>query len=142
MSILGAVGGLLVKGREFFSGLFSLIDSLHVSEEEKLRARRELLDAYAAWSEELLRYERALFEAQAAAIQAEAAGSSWIQRNWRPLTMLSFLFLILYSYFLSPVFGFPRVELPPELWSLIRIGLGGYVVGRSAEKIARTVKGK
>jgi hypothetical protein len=30
-------------------------------------------------------------------------------------------------------------ELENEFWELLKIGIGGYVVGRSAEKIAKSV---
>jgi hypothetical protein len=30
------------------------------------------------------------------------------------------------------------LELPDKLWNLLTIGVGGYVVGRSAEKIAES----
>jgi len=30
------------------------------------------------------------------------------------------------------------LEFPDKLWSLLQIGVGGYVIGRSAEKIAES----
>ena len=41
--------------------------------------------------------------------------------------MLSFVFLIMYSQFT----GMP---IPPDLWTVLQIGLGGYLGGRSVEK--------
>ena len=32
------------------------------------------------------------------------------------------------------------IPLPDELWNLLMIGVGGYIVGRSGEKIAEKVK--
>jgi hypothetical protein len=32
--------------------------------------------------------------------------------------------------------------LPGDVWGLLQIGLGGYVVGRSAESVARTIANK
>jgi hypothetical protein len=32
--------------------------------------------------------------------------------------------------------------LPGDVWTLLQIGLGGYVVGRSAESVARTMANK
>jgi hypothetical protein len=34
------------------------------------------------------------------------------------------------------------LELPEQLWGLIKIGVGGYVVGRSGEKFAKVWKEK
>ena len=72
-------------------------------------------------------------------IVAEAKSESWIARNWRPITMLVFVFIIFNNFVLVPygtAFGFPMpsVMLPPDMFALLKIGLGGYVVGRSAEK--------
>jgi len=77
---------------------------------------------------------------QAGIVTAEAKGESWLQRNWRPVTMMIFVAIVANNYILAPYIGLfaPRYKLmldtPPDLWALIKIGLGGYVVGRSAEK--------
>jgi hypothetical protein len=34
----------------------------------------------------------------------------------------------------------PPLVLPPDMWALLKIGVGGYIVGRSGEKIARSLK--
>jgi hypothetical protein len=76
-----------------------------------------------------------LIEVQSNVIVAEAQGQSWLQRNWRPITMICFLILgILDS------FGWLPNPLAPQAWMLLSIGLGGYVVGRSAEKIVDRLK--
>ncbi len=72
-------------------------------------------------------------------ILAEARGESWLQRNWRPLLMLTCIAIIANNYVLYPylkaVFGWGvALELPESLWELLKIGVGGYVVGRSLEK--------
>jgi len=33
-----------------------------------------------------------------------------------------------------PWFGVPMLPLPPDMWELLKIGVGGYIVGRSVEK--------
>jgi hypothetical protein len=55
------------------------------------------------------------------------------------MTMLVFVFIVANNYILAPylqaMFGWSvSLQTPPDLWALIKIGLGGYVVGRSAEK--------
>ena len=76
---------------------------------------------------------------QAGIVTAEAKGENWLQRNWRPMTMLVFVFIVANNYIIAPyaqALSGASVSLPtpPDLWALIKIGLGGYVVGRSAEK--------
>jgi len=72
---------------------------------------------------------------QSNVIIAEAQGASWLQRTWRPITMLTFLVLVCLDSF-----GVLPFRLAKESWSLLQIGLGGYVVGRSAEKVVGMLK--
>ena len=80
--------------------------------------------------------------AEASIVTAEAKGESWLQRNWRPLTMLVFVSIITNNYVIAPyaqalLEASVSLPTPPDLWALIKIGLGGYVVGRLAEKCVK-----
>jgi hypothetical protein len=72
-------------------------------------------------------------------IVAEANGEGYIQRNWRPITMLTFVGLVVAKWF---GFAAPGVteEIEMKLFDIIQLGLGGYVIGRSAEKVAKVWK--
>ena len=53
--------------------------------------------------------------------------------------MLVFVVIIANNYIIYPYLSLfwpeaPTLEIPPDMWGLLKIGLGGYVVGRSAEK--------
>jgi hypothetical protein len=82
-----------------------------------------------------------LLQGQTKIVLAEAGGG-WLQRNWRPLLMATFGVIIANNYILFPIIGVWKpgmeimMQIPPDMWSLLKIGLGGYIVGRSAEKIA------
>jgi hypothetical protein len=85
-------------------------------------------------------------EAAMSIITAEAKSAHWIVAAWRPITMLTFVAIIANNYLIYPYLSLfwmeaPVLDLPPDLWSLLKIGLGGYVVGRSGEKIAQHIKG-
>ena len=78
-------------------------------------------------------------QAQAKVIVAEAQSKSWLARNWRPILMLSFTAIIVNNYILNPwlsaLFSINVImEIPEPMWGLLKLGVGGYVVGRSAEK--------
>jgi hypothetical protein len=87
-------------------------------------------------------------ELQAAARIVEAeAKSNWFAASWRPLLMYVLIFILIWNYVLGPVILFLfkatiTIELPGDVWTLLQIGLGGYVVGRSAESVARTIANK
>lgn len=80
-------------------------------------------------------------EAAAQIIVAEAQGDSWLQRNWRPLLMVMFGVIIANNYLIVPIFRTPAADIPPDMWDLLKLGLGGYVVGRTVEKGLKTWKG-
>lgn len=128
MSILSIVGDAIGK-------VTGLIDSLHTSGEEKLTAKTALLTIQTDLTKSALEYEATLAKEQGATIRAEATGSSWMQRNWRPMIMLMFGYIIGHNYVIAPIFGVVSVPIPPDMWDLLKIGIGGYVLGRSAEKI-------
>ena len=76
----------------------------------------------------------------ASVIRAEANSQSWLARNWRPLMMVWFGVLLgTYWFGYAPEYLRARPELMTELFSLLKIGIGGYIVGRSGEKIAKTL---
>ncbi len=119
---------------KLFKPAVTLIDELHTSDEEKLKAKTAMLEVQLAAAQQLLQYEARLVEAQTSVVRAEAQGQSWIQRAWRPITMLTFLVLVV-----ADAFGLLAFRLSAEAWTLMQIGLGGYVIGRSGEKIAPNV---
>ena len=78
-------------------------------------------------------------------VVAEAKSEHKITSMWRPITMLVFVAIIANNYLLYPYLSLfwtsaPVLELPPDLWDLLKIGLGGYVVGRSVEQTAKKWK--
>jgi hypothetical protein len=70
-------------------------------------------------------------------IVAEAKGN-WLQRSWRPILMLSFGFIVIYVKFVGPLFNLRIPVLEDEFWTLLQIGIGGYVVGRTGEKMMKS----
>lgn len=114
-----------------------LIDSLHTSGEEKDTLRNELTKIENTFAERVLAYESQITQMKADVIMSEAKGASWLQRNWRPITMLTFLGLIVGHY--AGVLAF---EIADQMWSLLQIGIGGYIASRGAEKIIPGVVGK
>ncbi len=80
--------------------------------------------------------EKQLLEAQSSIINTESKSESWIARSWRPITMLTFLVIIV-CHSLGVITL--QKEFADSFMTLVQIGLGGYVIGRSAEKAAPAV---
>ncbi|MCK5018668.1 MAG: hypothetical protein KAS32_16525 [Candidatus Peribacteraceae bacterium] len=83
--------------------------------------------------------EARTIEAQSSIVVAEAKGH-WLQRNWRPMLMCLFGIIIANNYIIHPYVNaiWPdtsvMLTIPPDMWSLLKLGVGGYIVGRSVEK--------
>jgi len=85
------------------------------------------------------------FEKQADIIIAEAKSEHKITSQWRPITMLTFVAIIANNYILAPylqaMFGWSvALDIPPDMWDLLKIGIGGYMLSRSGEKIVQVYK--
>jgi len=115
-------------GSSVIGDIGKIIDDLFTSDEERDAAKHKIISVLKEKEIELQRMRTDI-------IIAEAKGN-WLQRSWRPILMLSFGFIIIYNKFAAPLFGWPIPILEGEFWTLLQIGIGGYVVGRSAEKIA------
>ena len=117
---------------EFFGGTVfkdvgKVLDDLFTSDEERIEAKNKVFKI-------LQEKELQLQKMQTDIILSESK-CNWIQRSWRPILMLAFGFIIIYCKFLALLFSLPVPELEPEFWNLLQLGIGGYVVGRSGEKI-------
>lgn len=84
---------------------------------------------------------------QADVIMAEMRGENWLQRNWRPIVALCFAFIVLFYGIITPVmvawYGWAPVRVGDQLlgWIMnaVMVCLGGYIGGRSLEKIIKTI---
>ena len=119
--------------------LFSTVDKAIPDKDlaEKLKAQLNT---------ELLKSSTEQLKAAASIVEAEAK-SGWFSASWRPLLMYVLIFILVWNYIIGPVIKMVlgtviTFELPGDVWTLLQIGLGGYVVGRSGESIARTLANK
>ena len=115
-NLIGTIGGKVLE----------IVDDVVEDKDEanklKFQIQRQLIETK---SSEL--------EAQAKIVLAEAQGS-WLQRNWRPLLMVVFAGLVAAHWF-----GFTAPDIPESvqnsLLNIVMVGVGGYVMGRSAGKV-------
>ncbi|MCB9207498.1 MAG: hypothetical protein H6611_09375 [Ignavibacteriales bacterium] len=115
--------------------IVNLIDDITTTDDERNDAKIKLSEIENNLIVQLVNYEKGIVEAKSKVIEAEAKGESWLQRNWRPITMLTFLVLVV-----CDSFGLLAFRLSEEAWTLLQIGIGGYVVGRSGEKIVKRIR--
>lgn len=116
-TVLGAVKNLITKSPDI-----SQLD-------------KEALLALIAYEEKELEAESKAIDSAATTVQAEIKGDSWMQRNWRPIFMLMFAFIVFNNYILVPYFMVPASVLDENVWLLIKIGFTGYGLERGAKKL-------
>ena len=81
-------------------------------------------------------------EAQVSIITTEAQGN-WLQRSWRPLTMVWFSILLgMYWFGFAPDYLIDNPATVDQLFGLLKLGIGGYVLGRSVEKSVEVYSNK
>ena len=89
---------------------------------------------------QMLEYDSQVLSETASIIKAEAQSESFLTRAWRPIIMLWFAILLgLYWFGYAPDYLVENPDVVEQLFGLLKIGIGGYVVGRSVEKTAKTL---
>lgn len=131
LGVLSAIAGPVVKG------IFNIIDQTVEDKDQAARIKANI----ASQQNELIQTE---LKGAIDIILAEAKGN-WLQKSWRPLLMMSVMAIVVNNYILFPYLSMWTekvvvLELPGGLWTLLTTGVGGYVVGRSGEKIAQSIK--
>lgn len=125
----------------FLAPILGLIDKFIPDQSERDKAKSEI-------TRELTKQ----MEIQADIIKREQQSDSWLTRNWRPLAMVMcgviigthWLLYDVIPYFIVvfdwDVFYPQDPGLSPELWTTLRLGLGGYIGGRTVEKVVKLIK--
>lgn len=105
-----------------------VIDRVLPDEKAKQQAKAEI-------TRQMLEQQADIENAAAKVVTTEAASKHWLAANWRPLLMLTFGGLIVARWF-----GWAAPNLSESeylaLWDIVELGIGGYIIGRSGEKIA------
>lgn len=134
------IGGFLSKilgsgAKATIDSIGTAIDKIDKSDEKlelQLKYKQLLMEIESSY----INYENKLLDNQYKIIDSEAKGESWLQRNWRPMLMVICMFIIFNNYVLVPYFHLPLTVLDERIWNLMELGVGGYVAGRSLEKIS------
>ena len=129
MALGSLISGLLGSAGKIF-------DEMHTSREENDASRAKFMLIQGDILTKVAKFETDLVEAQASVIKAEAASQSWLARNWRPLLMLDFILILFWNHLIVPIVGMEPATIPDQMWSLLKIGVGGYIGGRTFEKVA------
>lgn len=126
------IGSLIGVGKELISRIWP--DPKDQAEELRKLSELEQKGELA----ELQAYIQVM-QARLSVIQAEASSEHFLTSNWRPIVMLVFTGLIVARWFGLSADGITEREYI-EIWEILKLGIGGYVVGRSVEKVMKEYK--
>jgi predicted MFS family arabinose efflux permease len=137
LGVLPVIGPIVEKA-------IGVVDQLVPDKDLKEKLKSELESQMMTLDHNILEKE---IESKAKIIVAETQGLSWLQRNWRPILMLTIVAIIANNYVIYPYLSLFTtkavvLELPDPLYNLMAIGVGGYIAGRSGEKIVKSWKEK
>lgn len=107
------------------------LEVIFPDQEKRQEANTKLLQAIQKGELDLASYGRDV-------VVAEANGESWLQRNWRPVVMLFSIGMVGAHWF---GFTAPNISdaVVDKLLTIVQLGLGGYVIGRSGEKMVKSI---
>lgn len=77
---------------------------------------------------------------QAGVITAEANSMNKLEASWRPVLMYVFMLILVFNYIIAPILQAAfhvviSLPIPPNMWTLLDIGVGGYITSRGIEKV-------
>ncbi len=118
--LIGETAGKIVDGAG------KIVDEVISTDEEKLKLKAELSKIVMSNLSELSKSQRDVL--------VKEMDGNWLQKSWRPIVMLTFAGIVVMSFFKGGI-----DSMPEPFWDLLKLGIGGYVIGRSTEKIADRV---
>lgn len=134
MSILGDLTGI----GPILDVVTKVINRIIPDPEKAAEAKLEMEKA-------LIGAQNAIYDAMSKVMVADSQSESWLTRNIRPIAVCWGLCTISWII-LSPIFGlqketlFTVTQIPSDLWNLVTVGIGAYILGRSAEKSVKNFK--
>lgn len=101
--------------------------------EQKAQAQQSLAQMY-------MNGQLAAMTTQAGVITAEANSLNKLEASWRPILMYVFMTILVFNYILAPILQAAMhttisLPIPPNMWTLLDIGVGGYITSRGIEKV-------
>ena len=126
--MLPIIGDIINAGVNLFKSYFPP----DLTPEQKAKLEAGAQEFKKAITAQLIAYNQAVIEQQASIIRTEAGSDSWIAKSWRPISMLVFVFIVANNYIIYPYLSLfwdkaPELQIPAQMWELLKIGFGGYV---------------
>jgi hypothetical protein len=129
----------------------NLVDDVHTSKEEKQQLNNELEEIKNRLTSEMISVQKEELKAKTEILTTDAKSGNWLLESWRPLTILSlvgiYVLILANNYIVAPALAkytdiaSVQFTMPPDLGSIIKLILGTFTFGKSAEIVAGRVSG-
>lgn len=120
--------------KETIESIGTAVDKIDNSE-DKLAIQLQFKNLLIGLEEKAQSIEAQIQLAAANNVFAEIKGESWLQRNWRPITVMMFVGIIFNNYVLVPYLKVPACVLDENIWLIIKISITGYGSERGLKKL-------
>jgi hypothetical protein len=114
-------------GAEATNSAEKILDTLTTTDSEKANAKLLLTNTILQALQKIALYQQEV-------LLAEIQGN-WLQRSWRPIIMLAFGSIVCIGAFKD----IDYLKDTSRFWDLLELGLGGYVIGRTTEKVVESI---
>lgn len=137
------VGKMLAgeKGEEVAKDVVGIAEAVTgVKGDEVINALKADPNLVLRFQQDVMQYQISEINAQRDIIVAEAKSESWLTRNWRPMTMMIFVTMLV-GWWMGWIEQPERIteDMVLEFLQIVKFGLSGYVGGRTVEKVAPSV---
>ncbi len=110
----------------------TLIERLFPDKEKQDEAKIAMQNALNEANAEMYKAQAIQTQAQSDVVTAEINSTSWAAKNWRPWLMLVCISIVANNWIIIPLLTAVHLPIiptpiPPELWTLVTVGLGGYI---------------
>lgn len=131
----------------FSSGASKLVNSVGNAIDKNITSKEEKLKAIEEVSKVITDYDKYITDVQKEIMLAEIHGNK-LQRSWRPILMYTSTFVVFSMFFIFPLINvwldnqqlfefYSNTQQAEPFWGIIKLGIGAFGIGRSAEKISR-----
>ena len=96
----------------------------------------------------LIENQGALNTAMADVMKSDAQSEGFLTRNARPAAVIWGLAMVTWVGVVAPMLGIQREtiaalnQVPADLWNLITVGIGGYMLAKTADSAVKVFAGK
>jgi hypothetical protein len=126
-----------------------LVDQVHTSEEEKQQLNNELEEIKNRLTTQMIEVQKEELKAKTEILTTDAKSDNWLLESWRPITILSlvgiYVLILANNYIVAPAIAryteiaSVQFVMPPDLGGIIKLILGTFTFGKSAEIVAGRV---